>query len=200
MLRNHFNVSADRGLLEESCIPSYCHPNLAIAGVAWWRLWIAGKLAAEHATGSRVLDFGASVGELRHFLPRGTDYHFIESDDRLAEELRILVPEGKRTRLSQIEYGSFDVIFALDSLEHNSNRAAIVKSLKKGLAAQGIFIVSGPTENYFYRLGRKIAGFRGGYHEADVYDIEQEVALMFDQRSLVVGPFGLPLFRIALWK
>ena len=60
---------ADFDEWKETCVPSYRHGTLLAAYVSWWRLFLAVDLAGEIQMGTRVLDFGASIGELARILP-----------------------------------------------------------------------------------------------------------------------------------
>ena len=55
---------------------------------------------------------------------------------------------------------SFDIIYALDVLEHINDLEPYVTLFSKLLVPGGTVIISGPTENIFYKIGRKIAGKR----------------------------------------
>ncbi len=69
---------------------------------------------------------------------------------------------------------SFDVIFALDVLEHIENLSDYVELFKKLLTPDGVIIISGPTENILYKIGRKFAGnrFTGDYHVTNISSIK----------------------------
>jgi len=185
--------------LDETCIPSYCHPNVAFAFAAFWRLIAAAELAREFVRHGPVLDFGSSVGELFHLLPSNPEYHFVEADDKLADCLRQFTLRARRQRLVDLPKNEYAAVFALDSLEHNSCRLDIIARLHESLANDGIFLMSGPTENFVYRIGRLLAGFSGHYHETDIYRIEQEVSGTFRKLKVIRGPLALPLFRVSAW-
>jgi hypothetical protein len=68
-LRRRFDVARQMQALEETCIPSYLHPNVAAEAVALGRLFAAARLYRKHAPSGPVLDFGAGSGELAHVLP-----------------------------------------------------------------------------------------------------------------------------------
>lgn len=193
-------MATDFKRLEESCVPSYCHPNLLLAGAAWWRLFAAAKLARRYASQGPILDFGASVGELQYLLPVGADYHYVEADEALATGLQRAIPGARREGMDSLPRAKFSAVFALDSLEHNTNRQDIIETLHESLTAAGTFILSGPTENVLYRFGRAWAGFQGHYHETDVRTIEREVGQLFRKIKVVNGPFALPLFRVSVWR
>jgi len=60
-------------------------------------------------------------------------------------------------------------------LEHVRDLQGTLAALLRLLKACGQMIISGPTENAVYRLGRKLAGpeFSGDYHERRVERIRQ---------------------------
>ena len=108
-----------------------------------------------------VLDFGSATGELRQVLkPRG-DYHFVEQNDVLVKGLQRNFPDAKRVDGNDLGQGRFAAGFALDSLEHNEEIGPILSAIARSLRPDGVFILSGPTENVLYRLGRRLAGFDG---------------------------------------
>ncbi len=159
------------------------------------------RLWRRYARPGAVLDFGAGTGEISHFLDSSQPYHFVEAADRLSEALRTFVPQARREHLDTLPMNSFACIFALDSLEHNEDVPSIVERLTKGITADGILIVSGPTENALYRLGRTIARFRDHhFHKTTIYDIEVALAQRFTCLEVRGVPFGLPLFRVSAWR
>ena len=66
-LAEQVNAFADFETWKETCVPSYCHPNLAAAYVSWRRLFAAIDLANAHTGWGPVLDFGASGVAARWF-------------------------------------------------------------------------------------------------------------------------------------
>lgn len=198
-LRARYDIRRSFERLEESCVPAYCHRNWAAAAVSWMRLMRAAAEWRRHAPQGPVLDFGAASGELAHFID-ARPYHFIEGDDFLANAARSFVPESKRRTLDDLEPGEYAAVFALDSLEHNQDVASLVDRLIPVLRDDGVFILSGPTENLLYRLGRKIAGYSGHYHTTNIYSIEAVFARRMTCVRRVRVPFGLPLFYISVWR
>lgn len=192
-LREQYDV------IEESCVPSYLHGNLALALAAWWRLVAAAELAAKHAPAGPVLDFGASVGELRHLLEGAPEYAFVEENETLVAVLMTSIPDARRHTLDDLPEQRFATIFALDSLEHNHDRSQIAVRLARALADDGVLVTSGPSENATYRLGRRLAGFQTYAHDDTVYDVERDVATCFERIDGVRGPLGLPAFILSVW-
>lgn len=197
-LQCHFDVKRRFEEIEESCIPSYVHGNKAAAWVAWQRTRAAAKLYERYAPPGPILDFGAATGEVGHLIVKRGPYHIVEQDDLLAAACNEW-QDARRTTLKQADRGSFAAMFALDSLEHNENIPELVAQLMPLLRDDGIFILSGPTESGFYKLGRKLAGFSGHYHHSNIYDIEGIVAkhcTMLEARHVPVFP---TLFRVTAW-
>lgn len=199
-LRTRLDVAKKFEQLEESCVPSYIHSNPAAAGVAWMRLIRAAELYRKYAPKGPILDFGAATGEVFHVLNTDQPYHFCELNEVLIKALVEMNPRAKREHLDKLPPSSFAAIFALDSLEHNDNVGELLDLLAASLRPDGVLILSGPTENWLYKTGRKIAGFSGHYHKTTIADIEQVASgklALVHRRSV---PFGVPLFSLSVWK
>lgn len=192
-------IKAD-GWLEETCVPSYCHTNLAAAGTAWWRLFRAAELMRRHAPAGPVLDFGAAAGELRHLLPDDTDYDYVEQGERMSDILKISVPDAQRRELNALPNEYYACVFALDSLEHNENYADILGTLIGSLRKDGVLIISGPTEGFLYKFGRRLAGFGGHYHVTNIHEINAATAEYLQCLRTLTGPALLPLFVLSVWN
>jgi 2-polyprenyl-3-methyl-5-hydroxy-6-metoxy-1,4-benzoquinol methylase len=199
VLQSHFDVTRQFEKLEESCVPSYVHANKLAAWVAWQRTKAAASLYERQAAAGPILDFGAATGEVGLLLRKRGSYTIIEQDELLAGACGEW-QEARRTTLEQAEGNSFAAIFALDSLEHNENIPELVGRLVPLLRPDGVFILSGPTESGFYRLGRRLAGFSGHYHHSTIFDIE---AIMSEHCTLVESrkvPIFPTLFRVTAWR
>jgi len=103
--------------------------------------------------------------------------------------------------INDIKNIKFDVIFTLDVLEHIENFKPILDKFQKLSHRKTKIIISGPTENIIYKLGRRLAGFRGGYHLKNIYDIERSLQNNgFIMTQLIKLYFPVVLFRISLWN
>lgn len=192
---------ADFETWKETCVPSYCHPKFAAAYVSWRRLFAAIDLASAHTSWGPVLDFGASVGELRRILPEAaTPYEFIEQEEPAARYLLATLPDARRRTLDSAPEGSYACVFALDALEHNTNYPELIARLAGKLSPSGVLVISGPSENALYRLGRRSAGFDAHYHHTNIDTIEEVAEESLTRIDRVTIPFGIPLFRISAWK
>lgn len=198
-LKAEFDIERIFDEIQESCIPSYCHSNPLAAAVAWWRLLAVKKLYSRYERSGPILDFGAGTGEMFHFLNPSSDYHFVEQDERLAATLSRWIPGARREYLNRLEK-KFITILALDSLEHNEDIAGLITALAQALHPQGSLIISGPTENMLYRLGRRIAGFNAYYHINTIYEIESILREHLRCVACRTIPAGVPLFRVSVWQ
>lgn len=189
---------------EETCVPSYCHGNPLAAYVSWLRLFRAIELARRHLpVAGRALDFGSSVGELGRLLAaQGSEvgYEYVEQEEPAATFLQRSLPRAVRQTLESAPDGAYDWVFAIDSLEHNDDFAALLGRLSKKLSPKGLLILSGPTENRLYRLGRAIAGFDSHYHKTTIYDIEAAAGSLLARKEVATIMPGAPLFRLTVWS
>jgi len=172
-LRNEIDLAETFEQWEETCVPSYCHKNWLAAYVSWQRLFRSVELAkSSRPNPGRVMDFGSSVGELGHLLrPICDSYEFVEQDEPAASYLTSRLPHATRTTLEDAVPGTFDWVFAIDSLEHNDNFAELVEIISTKLSDDGIFI-----------------------------DIEVACRNSMELvKSATVMP-GIPLFSITVWR
>jgi len=191
----------------EMAIPSYLHRNAALRWMAWRRLEVVvqaiERLSPRRAPGSLAVDFGCGSGVLF----KDTLGHFervigvdpvLDAAKKLVSELGIDGVElcSPSEAESKIAPGSADVIIAAEVLEHVDDLKSVVKSFSSWLKPTGRLLVSLPTENAVYRLGRKLAGFSGHYHHSNAYSIDGDLrALGFrrDWREQIPapGPFSI---------
>ncbi len=201
-LQQHFDVAKRFEELEETCVPSYVHRNPVASAIAWWRLLTAARLSRQWAQQGPVLDFGAASGEVWHLLGRPEGYEFVEEDETMVAYLKKANPDAIRRTLEDLPTGHYEQIFALDSLEHNEDVGHLLDRLSACLTPTGRLILSGPTETWLYRLGRRLAGFSGHYHLTTIYDIERLAETRFKRLALTSLPIPVlaPLFRLSVWS
>lgn len=188
---------------DEMAIPSYLHANPLIRWLMWQRYEvIAGMLPSSSNTSA--LEFGCGIGlflsELRN---RYSKVYAIDLFPQYAMELarRNGLDITFVKNLDELPDHSLDVIVAADVLEHIENLDEYLRIFHTKLKPEGQFIVSGPTENIFYKLGRYAAGFgdKGDYHHTNINKLIQDITgygfKLVEEKSL---PFDyLPsLFKI----
>ena len=59
-------------------------------------------------------------------------------------------------------------------------------------------MISGPTENIFYQIGRKLAGpeYSGDYHERGIAEIKHELTHLAHVEHIATLYWPVPLFEI----
>jgi len=98
----------------------------------------------------------------------------------------------------------FDVVFLLDVLEHLENVDMAINEIFRVLKPDGVAILSGPTESWFYKFCRVLwlGKVRFSEHKLTIYDIEKKFEsnhfTLVARESLPSKP--LPLFRISKFK
>jgi 2-polyprenyl-3-methyl-5-hydroxy-6-metoxy-1,4-benzoquinol methylase len=195
---------------DDMAIPSYLHANPLINWIFWKRHdAVLGLLA--NRTLKRAMDFGCGTGA---FLPtlasRSQETFGYDIRPAVARALvkRLQLPNC--TVLGPDEYSAnppadLDVIVCADVLEHVPDLEQTCSGLRALLSKNGALIVSGPTENVLYKIGRKIAGFTGDYHVRDIDDIfatlKQQGFRRAAQSKLPLPlPDALSLFKIARFE
>jgi 2-polyprenyl-3-methyl-5-hydroxy-6-metoxy-1,4-benzoquinol methylase len=139
--------------------------------------------SADARAGETVLDFGYGTGILlptwagRGAAVWATDLH-LEIARSVCARFRLdgavrFVETGEWD--AEIPDGSLHVIVAANVLEHVDHRPALYAAFRRKLAPGGRLVVSGPTENALYRLGRRLIGFTGDYHVTTIADLFAEL-------------------------
>jgi 2-polyprenyl-3-methyl-5-hydroxy-6-metoxy-1,4-benzoquinol methylase len=166
--------------IAEMAIPSYFHRNPFVRYIITERLCEIIRVGG-FCDSDAVLDFGTGTGILLPELSRRV-HTVIGTDLRTGLARRMLHLHGcPNARIVEIEEfrdlpaKSISKIVAADVLEHVSNLDEAIDKFSSLFKPGGELIVSGPTENLFYRLCRRIAGFSGHYHVRSVFDIERRL-------------------------
>lgn len=200
-------TDAPEGSLDEAAFPAYAHPNPLINWLFWQRLNVVMKYIRKRAPYESVLDFGCGSGVLLPFLaehsPRviGVDRDLSPS---MLIQRYITFPSWVQIcniedhPLDEIPAATFDLITALDVLEHVIDLSTVLDQLIRLLKPNGELIVSGPTENLFYQVGRKLAGktFSGVYHERGISEIAKLVKKKGNVKTLANLYSPITLFSI----
>jgi SAM-dependent methyltransferase len=184
----------------------YTHKNPLVRWVFWQRLETMVALAGPLRT-RRVLDFGAGSGVLTRDLSArfervdSVDLH----TDSLAwvkrrfglENVSITTLDGSKLPFDD---ASFDAVFAADVLEHFEDRRPALREIRRVLKPGGLFIASGPTENFLYVVARRMLFWfwqKKLDHFTNIDGIIQESTELFRMERVIVLPFGLiPGFKI----
>ncbi len=189
----------------EMALGSYLHKNPLVGGIVAWRMKLALGFVGD-IQGKRILDYGCGLGILFLQLEEGRNQLYGTDLDVLPAGEVLNVHQRKDVELFPLgnieEYipdNSLDVITSLEVLEHVDDLLGTVMILKRKLKQGGKLIISGPTENGFYRLLRRIAGFSGEYHHRNIYqivDLISEKGFVIDRRRTIPLPGPLDVFAI----
>ena len=198
---------SEPGRLDEAAFPAYSHPNPLINWLFWQRLRIAMNYIERNAPFDKVLDFGCGSGVMLPFLAQHSKHVIALDIDLLPlEKVKKHIPlpsnvevcNANQVTLSELTQKSFDLISALDVLEHVDDLPRTLSELLGLLKPIGQLVVSGPTENILYQLGRKVAGpeYSGAYHERGTAEIKQELARLARLEPIGMLYWPVPLFEI----
>ena len=192
--------------LDEAAFPAYSHGQPLINYLFWQRL----KKVFDYLEKKRfasALDFGCGSGVALQFLSRiskcviAADVDLLPLDRMMSQiplPQNVEVCDLNKRGVQDFEPSSFDLVLALDVLEHVADLGQTLRDLVRVIAPGGMIIVSGPTENLFYRMGRKLAGreFTGGYHVRSVQEIRQELVKFVPVQPVATLYYPVPLFEI----
>jgi len=198
---------SERGRLDEAGFPAYSHLNPVINWLFWQRLRTAMEHIGKNAPYEKVLDFGCGSGVMLPFLAQKSklvtalDIDLIPLE-RVAKHIPLAenvdVIDASRVSISQLAPKSFDLINALDVLEHVDDLPHTLSELINLLKPNGQLVVSGPTENILYRIGRKLAGpeYSGEYHERGIAEIKRELSRTAQVTHIATLYWPIPLFEV----
>jgi 2-polyprenyl-3-methyl-5-hydroxy-6-metoxy-1,4-benzoquinol methylase len=196
----------EKGRLDEAAFPAYSHKNPLINWLFWQRL----RKVIEHVENGQyenILDFGCGSGVMLPFLSSISKQVIAMDVDLLPIQSvqkyiplanNVEVKDATKINISDLSKNSFDLIIALDVLEHVQDLPKTLTELFSLLKPNGQLIVSGPTENILYQIGRKIAGpeYSGAYHERGIAEIKNEILKMAKINHIATLYQPFPLFEI----
>jgi cyclopropane fatty-acyl-phospholipid synthase-like methyltransferase len=188
---------------DEMAIPSYTHNNPLIRWLMWRRYEIIEQLA-DMSRDSTVLEFGCGMGL---FLPTlAAECRKVYAVDLFPQFAKTLVKDNALPvqfchDIIDIPDHILDHIVAADVLEHVDNLAWWIQIFHGKLKPSGAVLVSGPTENTAYRIGRFLAGFSGkaDYHHTNIDYIRtafEKNGFKTDKMASLPLPLPPHLFKI----
>jgi 2-polyprenyl-3-methyl-5-hydroxy-6-metoxy-1,4-benzoquinol methylase len=194
-------------VLSEAALPAYAHKNPLIDFIFWKRIEIAIQKVKSSKKTENILDFGCGTGVLSYELNKlGHTVTAIDLD--LSPQITLSKQIDFPSNIKFIEGDifkqefdqKFDVIIALDVLEHIplDILPKYLEHFKQLLTENGKMIISGPTENILYKIGRFMAGsdFTGSYHETNIALIKNEFKKIFTITKVRKLYFPLVLFEV----
>jgi 2-polyprenyl-3-methyl-5-hydroxy-6-metoxy-1,4-benzoquinol methylase len=183
-------------------LPSYTNPNPFMHWLIWKRVEVVLSAIVSLAPLKNALDFGCGYGVFLPYLIANTDNTI--AYDLMIDELKALgqasgwqriTYESDFSKLSSMKQ-SFDLILAIEVLEHIDELGETIRMFYETLKDNGNLLVAGPSENFLYRIGRKLVGYSGDYHVRNIYDIRTMLTEKFHVHNLATIVPGLPFFEI----
>lgn len=192
-------------------VPQYYSKNKIIRGLFWDRLNTALGLARLEGNIS-ILDIGAGTGELIELIVKrnpgldvkGIDIKLHTQDKKLKKMIRM----GDVTKIP-FNGNEFDVVFALDILEHIRDLKKAIMEIKRVLKNDGVLIVSAPSENLFYKICRflekgttssKEADSSEHYHNCSSIRKEAKKYIKLEKEKLLPFPAPFNLFNLMKFR
>lgn len=198
---------AEPGRLDEAAFPAYSHANPLINWLFWQRLRVVMSYIQNAIPIENILDFGCGSGVMLPFLAQNSkqvtamdiDLIPIERMQKYYPlESNVQVMDSSKSPLTSLPAHAFDFIIALDVLEHVDDLPRTLSELLNLLKPGGQIIVSGPTENFLYQIGRKLAGreYSGAYHERSIGEIREYIGQYATIQKIATLYWPVPLFEI----
>ena len=200
-------AESEQGRMDEAGFPAYSHPNPFINWLFWQRLHKVMNYIEQDAPYEHVLDFGCGSGVMLPFLcgiskrvtAMDIDLLPFERVSRLrAFPANLQVHDAREVTLKDLPKASFDLIVATDVLEHVADLPGTLADMGALLKPGGQIIISGPTENVLYKIGRKLAGpeYSGDYHERGILEVRELLAKQRDVIHIATLYWPIPLFEV----
>ena len=94
-----------------------------------------------------------------------------------------------------------DVIVAISVLEHVDDLDKALIEISKCLRPGGLLACVLPSENRLYKLGRKLLGYSGDYHENYEYELlHASLCRHFTEIEQWNSPFYIPIYHIGIYQ
>jgi len=200
-------AESEQGRLDEAGFPAYSHQNPLINWLFWQRLRVVMDYIKVDAPYEGVLDFGCGSGVMLPFLC-GISARVTAMDvdllpfERVSRQrafpANLQVHDACEVTLKDLPKTSFDLIVATDVLEHVQDIAGTLNDMKSLLKPGGQVVISGPTENILYKIGRKLAGseYSGDYHERGILEVRELLAKQMKIMPIATLYWLVPLFEV----
>lgn len=202
-------VKPPKDLIKKSGAQPYINP---IIGIVYWKKLKDVFTYLKKRRWELILEIGCGEGFLLPSFCQISD-RVIGSDIESTFNLcQITLREFKKsyanlklikcdaTSLSDcIDENSCDVIVAISVLEHINDYNRAIIEIHKCLKPDGIFVCVLPSENWLYKLSRRLLRYGGEYHKHYNYEkMQASLRRNFKEIEKWNCPFGIPLFTISV--
>jgi len=188
--------------VDEAAFPAYAHRNPLIDFIFWQRIKVAYQYALDKKA-ENIMDFGCGSGVLSYLLSNCSHKVYgLDIEMRPLTLIRNHIEFPKNIEFindslanANIPNNSIDIIYAMDVLEHIEDLGEYIHLFTEKIKDTGAIIVSGPTENILYKIGRKLSGerFTGDYHVNNIGNIRKEFEKTMNVKTIskIIWPFVL---------
>jgi len=157
--------------------------------------WQCDECSRRPLDGKKALDVGCGAGLLAEPLARlGADVTAIDPAEELIEAAKAhaagqgLAIDYRAAAVEDVE-GSFDLITAMEVIEHTADPAAFLRSLAARLAPGGLLILSTPNATAWSRLvtitmAEGVGAIPKGTHDFDKFIAPDRMRAMMDEAGL----------------
>ena len=157
--------------------------------------WQCDECSRQPLDGKKALDVGCGAGLLAEPLARlGADVTAIDPAEELIEAAKAhaagqgLAIDYRAAAVEDVE-GSFDLITAMEVIEHTADPAAFLRSLAARLAPGGLLILSTPNATAWSRLvtitmAEGVGAIPKGTHDFDKFIAPDRMRAMMDEAGL----------------
>ena len=157
--------------------------------------WQCDECSRRPLDGKKALDVGCGAGLLAEPLARlGADVTAIDPAEGLIEAAKAhaagqgLAIDYRAAAVENVE-GSFDLITAMEVIEHTADPAAFLRSLAARLAPGGLLILSTPNATAWSRLvtitmAEGVGAIPKGTHDFDKFIAPDRMKVMMDEAGL----------------
>ncbi|MEI6807735.1 MAG: class I SAM-dependent methyltransferase [bacterium] len=195
--------SSSGSTFDAQALPAYTNPNPLMRWLFWERVRVVINELDQYANMDTVLDFGCGMGTMLPYLDcRAQKVIALDQDIRALEEV-INRERWKRVHPTtdfggvQRQYaGEVDLILAMDVLEHVDDLDNVLQGFARLLKPGGHLIVTGPTENIWYKMGRFLAQYSGDYHKTNIHVIRRAMEYHFRVDLVKTLVPVVPLFLV----
>lgn len=166
--------------------------------------WPQGDHGAKPLAGRRALDVGCGAGLLCEPLARlGAEVTGVDAAAENIEAARLhaegsgLAIDYRQGELASLDLGAFDLVTAMEVLEHVADKPAFIAGLAQRLAPGGLMVLSTPNRTLSSRLllvgAMEAVGAvpRGTHHWADFATPEELRDLLADAGLTMGEPKGI---------
>lgn len=141
----------------QEIVPEYNSSFFLVKKLFWDRIKYS-LLLGNIKDNKKILDIGCGAGNLiKEIREKNKNCKLIGIDFNInINKLSINGVELKVEDVTNLSFkdNSFDIVYALDTLEHIKEIELAIKQIKRVLKPNGKLIISGPTESIFYKFCR----------------------------------------------